>query len=81
MNEREMVLLGLFHGVSKKTNKPFKMAYFYSKDDSTNALGYKPYTFFVGDDVNFTESDLLKKFVVQYVYAGGQYVFVQSKRV
>lgn len=81
MQEKEMVFLGLFSGVSKKTNKPFRVAYFYSKEETPNTIGYKPFTFFVGDDVSFETADLLKKFLVSYVYAAGQYVFVSCKRM
>ena len=81
MQEKEMVFLGLFGGVSKKTGKSFKVAYFYAKEETSNTIGYKPFTFFVPESVNFETSDLLKKFVVHYVFAGGQYVFVDSKKL
>lgn len=82
MLEKEMVFLGVFNGVSKKTGKSFHMAYFYAPNDNNGAYGYQPYSFFVNDEVasSFSAADLLKKFVVNFVFANGQNVYVCSKK-
>lgn len=83
MHDKEMWLLGFNQGVSKKTGKKFYLVYFYSKVESVPAVGYQPYTFFINEDQlnEFKAEDLLKKFVVSYVYAGGQNVYISSKKM
>lgn len=82
MLEKEMVFLGVFSGVSKKSGKTFHMAYFYAPNESNGAIGYQPFSFFVNDEVasSFSVADLLKKFTVNYVFANGQNVYICSKK-
>lgn len=78
MKKESMTFLGTYTGVSKKTNKFYCMAYFYGVGDVVGLNGYKPYTFFIDDDIKSTLAGIkpLQKVNCNHVFAGGQDVLI-----
>lgn len=74
MKKEQMTYLGTFSGVSKSKNKPYTLAYFYGVGDVVGLSGYKPYTFFIDDDIKNVLLGVkpLQKVNCNHVFAGGQ---------